>query len=96
MFGCAGELWNRSWLMDWSYAGYMYGDFRLPRMAPMANIKTVFGAVGNGVADDTAAFEAAISSMPPQSTLLVPRGTYVITRVRNSNSRATQPHAWTY
>ncbi|WIA28982.1 hypothetical protein OEZ86_011499 [Tetradesmus obliquus] len=40
----------------------------------------VFGAVGNGVADDTAAFEAAISAMPPQSTLLVPRGTYVITR----------------
>jgi hypothetical protein len=70
--------------MDWSYAGYMYGDYRLPRLPPMANIKTVFGAVGNGVADDTAAFEAAISSMPPQSTLLVPRGTYVITRVRFS------------
>ena len=40
---------------------------------------TEFGAVGNGVTDDTAAFQAAIDSLPSGGSLVVPAGTFKIT-----------------
>ncbi|KAF8072832.1 hypothetical protein HT031_000492 [Scenedesmus sp. PABB004] len=84
LFGCAGELWVRpsSRLADWSFAGMSYGDYALPRLPEMANVKTVFGARGDGVADDTAAFELALQTITADGTLVVPAGTYIITRVR--------------
>lgn len=39
-----------------------------------------FGAKGDGIADDTAAIQAAILSCPPNSRVFVPAGTY---RIRN-------------
>lgn len=39
-----------------------------------------FGAVGDGTTDDTAAFEAAIASLPGGGRIYVPRGWYRITR----------------
>lgn len=81
LFGCAGELWDRTRLLDWSYAGVLYGDYKLPKLPIMANLKTVFGARGDGVTDDTAAFELALATLPQQGTILVPKGVYVITRV---------------
>ncbi|GBF90605.1 hypothetical protein Rsub_03177 [Raphidocelis subcapitata] len=82
LYGCAGEAFNRanSRLMDWSHAGYMYGDYDPPAMPVMADIKAAFGAKGDGVSDDTAAFELAISTIARKGTLLLPKGTYVITR----------------
>lgn len=47
----------------------------------MADLKTTFGAKGDGVTDDTAAFELAISTIARKGTILLPKGTYVITRV---------------
>lgn len=38
-----------------------------------------FGAVGDGVADDTAAIQAAINALPEYSSLHFPRGDYYIT-----------------
>lgn len=38
-----------------------------------------FGAVGDGVADDTAAIQAAVSSLASGSTLLFPPGSYKVT-----------------
>ncbi|KIZ02519.1 hypothetical protein MNEG_5438 [Monoraphidium neglectum] len=82
LYGCTGERFNRanSRLMDWSYAGYMYGDYDPPKNPIMADIKATFGAKGDGVTDDTAAFELAFNTIPRQGTLLLPKGTYVITR----------------
>ena len=43
---------------------------------------TDFGAVGDGVTDDTAAFNAAFAALPAGGgTVTAPNGTYVITRV---------------
>lgn len=81
LFGCSGELWDKSRLLDWSYAGYMYGDYQLPKLPAMADVLEVFGAKGDGVTDDTAAFELALNMLPQQGTLLLPRGVYVIKRV---------------
>ncbi len=46
------------------------------------NVKTNFAAVGNGIADDTNALQAAIDSLNDTSpgTLYFPPGTYKITR----------------
>ncbi len=38
-----------------------------------------FGAVGDGVTDDTAAIQAAINSLPSGGTVLFPQGTYIAT-----------------
>lgn len=60
-----------------------YGDYDLPSKMPiMADVKATFGAKGDGVTDDTAAFELAINTIYRKGTLLVPKGVYVITRVR--------------
>ena len=48
------------------------------------NVKTKFGAVGDGVADDTAALQAALDSLKDgyntPNTIYLPAGTYRITR----------------
>jgi len=46
-----------------------------------------FGAVGDGVADDTAAIQAAINS--PATTILIPQGSYLISAAISINSGKT-------
>ncbi len=66
-------------LMDWSWAGYHHGDDPLPERAPTHDV-TDFGAVGDGVTDDTAAFVAALAAADAEGGGVVhaPAGTYVI------------------
>ena len=58
-----------------------YGDNDPPQLPITADIREVFGAAGDGITDDTAAFELAIATIPRQGALFVPEGTYLITRV---------------
>src|SRR5213080_3577497 len=46
-----------------------------------ANVKTNYGAVGNGVTDDTAAIQKALNALGPGNPILYfPAGTYKITQ----------------
>jgi len=51
-----------------------------PIVAPVANVRD-FGAIGDGLADDTAALQSAIDSLTDGGTVLLPPGTYVYTKV---------------
>ena len=49
--------------------------------ASWVNVKTVFGAKGDGTTDDTAAFQAALNSLAQSPAVLwIPSGTYVLTQ----------------
>lgn len=65
-----------------SYAGYRRGEVPLPS-PPIVNSVRDFGAQGDGVADDTAAFKAAIAdaALKGGGTVFIPLGTYRITKV---------------
>lgn len=58
LWGCQGELSDLSTslgaqrLLDWSYAGYMAGEMPIPKL-PLVGSVMDFGAVGDGVADDS-------------------------------------------
>lgn len=79
LWGAHGEKWTpQSRLPDFSYAGYHEGKDPLPMPAVALNVRD-FGAVGDGQADDTAAFEKAIATIK-QGAILIPAGRYKITR----------------
>ena len=63
-------------LPDFSWAGYHGGDRELPGPAPSSSVRD-FGARGDGVSDDTAAFQRALVEAPT-GVLWVPRGRYRI------------------
>jgi hypothetical protein len=78
LWGERGEKWDAAGrLPDFSYAGYSFGEKPLPDLPVVANVKD-FGAIGDGVADDTAAFKAAIQATA-RGAIFVPPGRYVIT-----------------
>ena len=80
LWGVDGEKWDpRGRLPDYSYAGYHAGEKPIPEVKVVANVRD-FGAKGDGVSDDTQAFNKAISSMP-DGALLIPAGRYVISQI---------------
>ena len=58
-------------------AGLEPGDIAYPVAAGVANVKA-YGAVGDGVTDDTAAIQAALDAEPRNHLIYLPRGTYLI------------------
>ncbi|GAB3093684.1 right-handed parallel beta-helix repeat-containing protein [Lysobacter terrae] len=59
------------------------------RGAAMLDVRT-YGAVGDGVHDDTAAVQAAINALPVDGgTVFVPAGTYMIDAVKNLRLRSS-------
>jgi hypothetical protein len=77
LWGTKGNLWSPiSRLPDYSFAGYQSGRRGLPDIPVAANVKD-FGALGDGRADDTAAFESALASVA-EGSILIPRGRYRI------------------
>lgn len=80
LWGRAGEVWSpRGRLPDFSHAGYRRGESPLPRPRMTRSVRE-FGAVGDGVADDTEAFRRAIAAVD-EGAILIPAGRYRITDV---------------
>lgn len=83
LWGENGELWEpdgtHTKLLDFTDVGYRGGDVLPPEWPVGVNVRD-FGAVGDGVADDTQAFVEAIAACPPHSAIFVPLGRYKITR----------------
>jgi hypothetical protein len=78
MWGAAGERWRADGrLPDFSFAGYQCGEQPIPDLPVAASVRA-FGAVGDGVADDTLAFREAIARTAA-GAILVPAGRYRIT-----------------
>ncbi|MDD5657228.1 MAG: glycosyl hydrolase family 28-related protein [Elusimicrobia bacterium] len=86
LWGRGGELWTPAGrLPDFSRAGYGAGRREIPDVPVAANVRD-FGAAGDGLADDSAAFQRALASAPA-GALLIPAGRYRLTtvlRVRRS------------
>ena len=75
LYGQNGELWTKNGrLLDYSYAG---NRINMTVDAKPINIKTAFGAKGDGVTDDTLAFKKALQEA--NGILYIPQGTYIIT-----------------
>jgi len=80
LWGADGERWDpHGRLPDFSYAGYHCGETTLPDIPPGVNVKT-FGATGDGVTDDTAAFLKALATIS-HGVIEVPAGRYRITNI---------------
>lgn len=77
LWGVAGELWSpQSRLPDFSFAGYRRGEepYRIPRES--ISVKD-YGAVGDGMTDDTASFHRALEAGKGK-LILIPAGRYVL------------------
>lgn len=78
LWGERGEQWEAAGrLPDFSCAGYHRGEAPIPVVPQAASVKD-FGAVGDGVADDTKALQAAIDATA-RGAVFVPPGRYKIT-----------------
>lgn len=73
-----------------SYAGYRYGEVPIPTgntlydgsNLPVINVKTSYGAIGNGIVDDTSAIKQALAAVPTTGAIVYfPNGTYKISDV---------------
>lgn len=79
LWGKAGEAWAPDGnLPDFSYAGYARGEKPLPELPRGTSVKD-FGATGDGVTDDTAAFLTALEKV--NGAIEIPAGRYVITEI---------------
>lgn len=80
LWGADGSAWDAAGrLPDVSFAGYACGEKPLPVLREVANVRQ-FGAKGDGVTDDSAAFLAAIDKTR-SGAIVVPAGRYVIRRI---------------
>jgi hypothetical protein len=80
LWGKKGEKWSpQGRLPDFSYAGYRCGQGEPPRLPTTASVKQ-FGAIGDGVTDDSGAFLAALATVH-DGAIEVPPGRYRITKI---------------
>ncbi|PSC74164.1 sugar phosphate phosphate translocator [Micractinium conductrix] len=87
LWGEAGEMFSqRSMLSDWSQAGYAGNTAAIPQYEVKYNVRS-FGAKGDGVADDSGAFIAALANA---SALAKASGQGVAVRVPFGKYKVTQ------
>jgi hypothetical protein len=78
LWGERGERWDPAGrLPDFSHAGYRAGSEPIPDLPVKASVRD-FGAVGDGVTDDSKAFLDALATVD-RGAIFVPAGRYVIT-----------------
>jgi hypothetical protein len=88
LWGEGGERWDPAGrLTDFSYAGYHRGERPLPGRNADVSVKD-FGAVGDGKADDTAAFQRAVKAAGGK-VIAIPPGRYVITDIIDLDESGT-------
>lgn len=79
LWGDNGELHSpTSRLPSFAFAGYHSGEKAIPNNIPVVTNAADFGAVGDGITDDTAAIRNAINATN-NGALLIPAGKYKIT-----------------
>jgi len=78
-WGLDGSLWNRNLLLDWSWSGYGQKENSIPDPPIVANILD-FGAVGDGLFDNSGPIIAAIDSAKAKGggSVLIPAGRYKV------------------
>jgi hypothetical protein len=80
LWGKGGEKWTpQSRLPDFSFAGYHCGDKAIPDVPVVSSVKK-YGALGDGVHDDTQAFVDAIAAVEA-GAIDIPPGRYLITKM---------------
>lgn len=80
LWGADGSAWDPAGrLPDVSFAGYACGEKPPPTVPVVADVRK-FGAKGDGMTDDSAAFLAAIGQTA-KGAILVPPGRYVIRQI---------------
>ena len=84
LWGKNGEAWSPvGRLPDFSFAGYARGERSIPDSPATHNIRD-FGARGDGVTDDSAAFQRAVAAVD-SGVILIPAGRYLITDIIDIN-----------
>jgi hypothetical protein len=77
-WGTSGELFDpRGRLMDWSYAGYHYGEAPLPSSPATINVADQGATADDGI-DDTTAFQSAIAAAAGGGVVSVPAGRFIV------------------
>ncbi len=80
LWGADGSKWDPSGrLPDVSHAGYACGEREIPKPPVKASVRD-YGAKGDGITDDTAAFLKAIANAPG-GALAIPAGRYRIEKI---------------
>ncbi|NQU47897.1 MAG: hypothetical protein HQ519_04565 [Planctomycetes bacterium] len=80
LWGDGGDLWRPdSRLPDFSFAGYHRGETEIPAVPQVCSVKD-FGAVGDGIADDTQAFLDAIAATE-SGAIFIPAGRFKLTKI---------------
>lgn len=81
LWGIDGAAWTAaSRLPGFAWSGYRCGREAIPTYPVGTDVKA-HGAKGDGVSDDSAAFNAALKATRDGSAVLVPAGRYVLTDV---------------
>jgi hypothetical protein len=90
MYVWDGTIWvatNFNQFTNFTATGTTEARNLVTRMADVVNVKD-FGAVGDGVADDTAAIQAAFNFIPASGgEVIIPKGTYIISSTLNISNK---------
>lgn len=77
LWGKKGEKWNKEIIPDFTQAGYKRGEKNIPNYRSKVNVKD-FGAVADGITDNTVAFRKAIAKCRKNQSVFIPAGVYLL------------------